>query len=101
MQLNTIETVSVVHQIRCDRCGKEAQRGEPGFVEMTSIGFDAGYGSIFGDGNRVDIDLCESCLRETLGTWLRVKSPSDTPLATMLAKFRPEEHGGEFPPIQS
>lgn len=101
MQLNTIESVSVVHQIRCDRCGKEAQRGEPGFVEMKSIGFDAGYGSIFGDGNRVDIDLCESCLRETLGTWLRVKSPSDTPLATMLAKFRPEEHGGEFPPIQS
>jgi hypothetical protein len=46
MQLKTIEAVSVVHQIRCDRCGKEAERGEVGFQEMTSIGFDAGYGSI-------------------------------------------------------
>ena len=101
MQLNTIETVSVVHQIRCDRCGKQAQRGEPGFAEMRSIGFDAGYGSIFGDGNRVDLDLCDPCLRETLGTWLRVTPPSGTPLANMLAKFRPEDHGGEFPPTQS
>jgi hypothetical protein len=77
MQLKGIEAVSVVHQIRCDRCGKEARRGEPGFAEMTSIGFDAGYDSIFGDGNRVEIDLCEHCLREALGTWLRVNSPSN------------------------
>jgi len=73
MQLKGIETVSVVHQIRCDRCDKEALRGEPGFAEMTSIGFDAGYDSIFGDGNRVEIDLCETCLHATLGTWLRVR----------------------------
>lgn len=62
MQLKGMEAVSVVHQIRCDRCDKEALRGEPGFAEMTSIGFDAGYDSIFGDGNRVKIDLCEPCL---------------------------------------
>lgn len=101
MQLNTIETVSVVHRIRCDRCGKEAERGEVGFQEMTSIGFDAGYGSIFGDGNRVELDLCEACLRDTLGAWLRVTTPADTPLATMLAAFKPELHGGEFPPLES
>ncbi|UUZ73249.1 hypothetical protein LP415_08045 [Polaromonas sp. P1(28)-8] len=75
MQLKGIEAVSVVHQIRCDRCDREALRGEPGFAEMTSIGFDAGYDSIFGDGNRVEIDLCETCLRATLGTWLRVRGP--------------------------
>lgn len=101
MQLKTIEAVSVVHQIRCDRCGKEAQRDESGFAEMKSIGFDAGYDSIFGDGNRIDLDLCESCLRKTLGAWLRVEITSDAPLANKLAKFRPEDHGGEFPPIQS
>lgn len=97
MQIKIIEAVSVVHQIRCDRCGKEAERGEVGFAEMTSIGFDAGYDSIFGDGNRVEVDLCELCLRDTLGAWLRVKTPADTPLATMLAAFKPEVHGGEFP----
>ena len=76
MQLKTMEAVSVVHQIRCDRCGKETERGELGFAEMTSIGFDAGYDSIFGDGNRVEV-------------------------ATKLAAFKPEVHGGEFPPPKS
>ncbi|MDO8768681.1 MAG: hypothetical protein Q7K57_08255 [Burkholderiaceae bacterium] len=75
MQLKGIEPVSVIDQIRCDRCDKEVHRTESDFEQMTSIGFDAGYGSIFGDGNRVEIDLCEPCLRATLGTWLRVRSP--------------------------
>ncbi|UUZ71229.1 hypothetical protein LP415_19165 [Polaromonas sp. P1(28)-8] len=75
MQLKGIEAVSVVEQIRCDRCDKEVHRREFGFEQMTSIGFDAGYGSIFGDGSRVEVDLCETCLRETLGTWLRVRAP--------------------------
>ena len=73
MQRTGVETASVVHKIACDRCGKETVRNEPEFHEMTSIGFKAGYGSIFGDGNQVEIDLCQHCLRDTLGTWLRVK----------------------------
>lgn len=101
MQLKTMKAVSVAYQIRCDRCGKEAERGEHGFAEMASIGFDAGYDSIFGDGNRVEADLCETCLRDTLGAWLRVRTPADTSLATKLAAFKPEVHGGEFPPPKS
>lgn len=100
MQLKTIETVSVVHQIRCDRCGKEVERGNVGFVEMTSISVTAGYDSIFGDGNRVEVDLCEPCLRDTLGAWLRIKTPDETPLAGMLAAFKPDVHGGEIPPVK-
>lgn len=75
MQLKGIRAISVVDQIGCDRCGKEVHRSEPGFEQMTSIGFDAGYDSIFGDGNRVEVDLCETCLQATLGTWLRVRAP--------------------------
>lgn len=97
MQLKTNETVSVVHQIRCDRCNKEAEHGEPGFREMTSIGFEATSGSIFGSGNWVEVDLCEPCLRDTLGAWLRVKTPAVASLATKLASFMPKVHGGEFP----
>jgi len=73
MQRTDIETGSVVNQIVCDRCGKETTRIETEFHEMTSIGFKAGYGSIFGDGSHVEVDLCQHCLRETLGTWLRVR----------------------------
>ena len=101
MQLKIMETVSVMHQIRCDRCGKEAERGEMGFTQMTSVGFNAGYDSIFGDGNRVEVDLCDPCLRDTLGAWLRVKTPADAPLVKMLAAFKPEIHEGEFPAPES
>lgn len=59
MQLKGLEPGSVVDQVRCDRCDKEVHRTESGFEQMTSIGFDAGYGLIFGDGNRMEIDLYE------------------------------------------
>lgn len=96
MQRITVEPKAVVYEIVCDRCGKEVQRDGGDFELTTSIGFQAGYASIFGDGNQVDIDLCEPCLRDTLGTWLRVTTP-DTSLAHMLEKFKLEVHGGEFP----
>ena len=97
MRLKTFETVSVVHQLRCDRCGKESERGEVGFEQMTSIGFVAGYGSIFGDGNRVEIDLCETCLHNTLEAWLRVKTPGDAPYTKMHPAFKSQPSNEEFP----
>lgn len=96
MQRITVEPKTVVYEIVCDRCGKEVRREGSDFELMTSIGFEAGYASIFGDGNRLEIDLCEPCVRGTLGTWLRVRTPEDTSLARMLDKFKPEVHGGEF-----
>ena len=75
MQLKGIGVVSVVDQIGCDRCGKEVHSSEPSFEQMTSIGVIAGRDSIFGYVSRVEIDLCETCLRATLGTWLRVRTP--------------------------
>lgn len=67
--------MSVVEQIVCDRCGKERERARSGFDQMLSIGFYAGRDSMFGKDSRVEIDLCEPCLRERLGTWLRVQNP--------------------------
>jgi hypothetical protein len=98
MKIETMESVSVVDQIKCDRCGKVTQRDELTFHAMTSIGFTAGYASIFGDGNRVEIDLCEPCLKDVLGEWLRVRPTYEPSLPTMLAAFNPKLHGGEFPP---
>ena len=97
MKLEALKVVSVVHQIRCDRCGKETQCGEVGSKQMTSIGLDAGYGSIFGDGNRVEIDLCQTCVQDTLGAWLRVKTTGGTPYAKMHPAFKYKTGGGEIP----
>lgn len=49
---------------------KHALDGE--WNERVSINFHGGYHSIFGDGNVVEMDLCQHCVKEVLGQWIRV-----------------------------
>jgi hypothetical protein len=67
--------VKVIH---CDRCGKEMSEDKPwdGYNNRTQIRFRAGYCSLFGDGNKVEGDLCEQCLYDLLGRYMRVVEPS-------------------------
>lgn len=37
-------------------------------VEMVHINFVGGYGSVWGDGNTVDITLCQHCCHKLLGS---------------------------------
>lgn len=99
MKIKTNHLQSTVTQLQCDRCNRQADIGEPEFFEFTSIDYKAGYGSVLGDGNQVEIDLCQHCLKETLGPWLRVTEEStiDETLAHALKQFDPAKHGGEFP----
>lgn len=75
MQIKPVRPELFTKQILCDRCGLLAHKGEVEFSEMTSIHMNEGYGSIFGDGNDVQVDLCQHCLKLTLGQWLRVSAP--------------------------
>ncbi|WP_342133511.1 hypothetical protein [Hydrogenophaga sp. OTU3427] len=99
MQIKDVRPETFTSQIRCDRCGLLAADGEIEFHEMTCIDAKAGYGSIFGDGNNVQVDLCQHCLKSTLEKWLRVTEPAkqDRLLQQRLDKFDPMLHGGEFP----
>ncbi|MCK2127811.1 hypothetical protein MX652_14070 [Thauera aromatica] len=57
----------------CDRCGRVMPPDDHDeYQERLSIDFRAGYGSVFGDGNQVQLDLCQHCVRKVLGRWLRV-----------------------------
>ena len=67
----TIQT-EAVSAITCDRCQVSFTEADDDWYEMVSIEFAAGYGNIFGDGNRVAIDLCQHCLKQTLGPYLRI-----------------------------
>jgi len=95
MQIKDVRPASYVKQIRCDRCDRLAEVGdaELEFQEFVSINQQAGYASIFGDGNHVQVDLCQHCLKDVLGPWLRIDDPS----AKSLGLFDPDRHGGEFP----
>jgi hypothetical protein len=72
------QVIKEVAACTCDRCGRRmtpdaAQPYE--WAEKLSIAFRGGYGSVFGDGNDVSIDLCQHCVRDTLGEWLRIEPP--------------------------
>lgn len=99
MRIKDVRPEPFTSQIRCDRCGLVATNGEVEFYEMTCIDAKAGYGSIFGDGNNVQVDLCQHCLKFTLDRWLRVVEPAhqERSLQERLHQFDPKRHGGEFP----
>lgn len=73
VQQPTQEIVSV----KCDVCGKEYNKGQDDFEieEFHFIRFTGGYGSIFGDGSRVECDICQNCLQKLIGDFCRCKTP--------------------------
>ena len=60
--------------VTCDRCSREMLPGDLDceHQERLTVGFRAGYSSVFGDGNLVEVDMCQHCIKEVLGPWLRV-----------------------------
>lgn len=59
----------------CDRRGRRMTPDEASeWYEMVSLDFDGGFDSVFGHGAHVSLDLCQHCLRETLGAWLRASN---------------------------
>jgi len=93
-----VEPAPVLRAMTCDRCGTRAENPDTEFFEFISIAYKAGYGSIFGDGNRVEIDLCQTCLKATLGRWIRIREDERAiRLRADLKAFNPTVHGGEWP----
>jgi len=68
------KTVQEVAACTCDRCQRRMTRDDLDWHEKLSVAFRGGYGSIFGDGRMVSIDLCQQCIKEALGPWLRIES---------------------------
>lgn len=57
----------------CDRCGREITPNEHSeWNEALRLRFTGGYGSVFGDGARVETDLCQHCVKELIGPFYRV-----------------------------
>jgi antitoxin CcdA len=64
----------VVTHIVCDVCGKEVSFSDDIFEaqEFLSVTTYGGYDSIFGDGSKIEIDMCQDCLKDKLGPYLRI-----------------------------
>lgn len=62
--------------IVCDKCGVKyeihgANDSEMEAQEFLSINFTGGYASIFGDMDKFECDLCQYCMKELLGQYIR------------------------------
>jgi len=67
-------TQSVLVAVQCDRCGKVilADNGIE-WQEAFSWTNKAGYGSVWGDGTTVSVDLCQRCTHEIFSAFAVVR----------------------------
>ena len=57
---------------QCSKCKKffNAETNMFEFQEVVQINIDAGYGSVFGDGNRYTATFCQHCFNDIAGQYL-------------------------------
>lgn len=67
-------TVQEPASIICDRCGRGTDNAPDSFEfnEYLSIDHACGYGSIIGDETRLQVDLCQHCVKELLLPFARL-----------------------------
>jgi len=71
----TPTTTQTPVELTCDRCGRAVGVSDiEEWPEALQLRFTGGYGSVFGDGARVEVDLCQHCVRELLGPYCRIRS---------------------------
>lgn len=57
----------------CDKCGRRSEAGSDfEYDEFICIRTTGGYGSVLGDCARIEVDLCQHCVKDILGSYLRV-----------------------------
>jgi hypothetical protein len=70
----------IIQQKKCDKCTKTVDPDDfvewQEFMHWKNVG---GYGSVFGDGVEVGVDLCQHCAKEVLGPYIGVISRYATP----------------------
>ena len=69
------QEVRYIESIVCDCCKRKIVASEDplGFQEIWSITKVGGYGSAFGDGSVLRIDLCDVCVKKLLGEYINIE----------------------------
>jgi hypothetical protein len=78
--MKTFKTVTTqkITALVCDGCGLDAKADDYDFHEFISVNQRCGYGSIHGDGNNIEADLCQQCFADMCGDMLRVTEETDS-----------------------
>ena len=65
--------ITAIVALKCNCCLRVVDKDDLEFDDFLSIRLIAGFGSIFGDGNRIVGDFCPVCVKKTLGKFLEVE----------------------------
>lgn len=63
---------TVVTGFTCDRCSTHVEVEDLDYQEGHHVDFVGGFTSVFGDGAKVQCDLCQDCLRELIKDFVQV-----------------------------
>ena len=63
-----------IESVTCDVC-QTTYDDEMELQEMVFLDFITGYGSVFGDGTKIDIDICQHCLKRMIDENTTQKMP--------------------------
>jgi hypothetical protein len=65
-----------IHSIQCDVCKKVYENNsfadEIEIQEFLHIDYEAGYGTVFEDMAHIQCDVCQNCLKEKLGEFIKI-----------------------------
>jgi len=68
----------IATSIICDVCKKEYSYKNDSDIfeiqEFQHINFIGGYGSVFGDGALMKLDICQHCIKEKLGEFFIIEN---------------------------
>jgi len=74
-------TVRILESVECDCCHKvyftNDTHDQFEIQEFLSYYEMGGYGSIFGDGNIIQLDLCQECIKDVLGKYLKINQEGE------------------------
>lgn len=91
----TVQEVAACTSDRCKRRLTPDKLGE--WQERLSFDQSCGFDSVFGDGSTISLDLCQHCVLQVLGEWLRISPTSTAGTALypgVMEKFA--QFGGDF-----
>lgn len=72
IQKKTKITIDKIVAIKCDDCKEVYDMDHPEASEFIHHHATAGYGSVFGDGSKLSLDICQHCAKKRLGDIIRV-----------------------------
>jgi hypothetical protein len=66
-------TIEEVEYIQCDVCKTSYSVDDCSYEqnEFINIDYIGGYGSVFGDGTRITLDICQHCFKVFLGDYIQ------------------------------